>query len=232
MSRYGGSRAKTGSEAAPVPCFQAKKDPFNISNDEYYNPKHISNSQGLSGFDGNVVQHSIPALDLHSPWFPTQLSSSALRHFHRPKLRIRCPRGEQSTGWYSVSSLESYIASKAREREKERANSGGGEVFFMRSPEDLSICDGHLVLAECSEQYPPLLSAIGLATKMKNYYRRSEVPSISPTLNVSSLNVSSLNVSSLNVSSLNVSSLNVSSLNISPLNISLNISLSMWMTFV
>ena len=54
-------------------------------------------------------------------------------------------------------------------------NSGGGEVFFMRTPEDVSVCDGGIVLAEYSEQYPPLISTIGMATKVKNYYRRPEV---------------------------------------------------------
>lgn len=163
------------SDSPQVPQFHSK-DPFNISNDEYYNPKHVSSAQALlSGLDGMVVQHSTPALILYPPWFPTHLSSNALRHWHRPKLRIRCPRGEHSTGWYSVTGLERHIALKAEEREKERALSGGGEVFFMRSPEDLSACDGHLLLAEYSEQYPPVMSAIGLATKVKNYYRRSEV---------------------------------------------------------
>jgi transcription initiation factor TFIID subunit 1 len=159
-----------------VAGFHGKKDPFNISNDEYYNPKHVSNGHSLlSGLEGMVVQHSTPALHLYPPWFPTHLNSSALRHFHRPKLRIRCPRGENSTGWYGVTGLESFLALKAKEREKERTLSGGGEVFFMRHPEDLSSCDGHIVLAEYCEQHPPLMSAIGLATKIKNYYRRSEV---------------------------------------------------------
>ena len=62
-----------------------------------------------------------------------------------------------------------------QEREKERISSGGGEVFFMREPQDLSVCDGNLVLAEFSEQYPPLINNIGMATKIKNYYRRNEV---------------------------------------------------------
>lgn len=76
-----------------------------------------------------------------------------------------------------MTELEKYLTLKAEERERERTLSGGGEVFFMRTPQDLSSCDGHLVLAEYSEQYPPLLSAVGLATKVKNYYRRSEVKS-------------------------------------------------------
>ena len=62
-----------------------------------------------------------------------------------------------------------------QEREKERVNSGGGEVFFMRTPQDLSVCDGNIVLSELSEQYPPLITAIGMATRIKNYYRRPEV---------------------------------------------------------
>ena len=45
----------------------------------------------------------------------------------------------------------------------------------MRNPEDLSACDDHLVLAECCEQYPPVVMATGMATKIKNYYRRPEV---------------------------------------------------------
>ena len=53
--------------------------------------------------------------------------------------------------------------------------SGGGEVFFMRSPEDLTACDGHVTLAEYSEEHPPLVMASGMATKVKNYYRRPEV---------------------------------------------------------
>lgn len=62
-----------------------------------------------------------------------------------------------------------------QERERERVNSGGGEVFFMRTPQDLSVSDGDIALAELSEQYPALISTIGMATRIKNYYRRPEV---------------------------------------------------------
>ena len=185
MTRYGAGRGKGTCDSAQIPCFQSRKDPFNISNDEYYNPKHVTSTQALlSGLDGIVVQHSTPALNLNSSWFPTHLSFNALRHFNRPTLRIRCPRGDTSTGWYSVTSLDQHITYKAKEREKERAASGGGEVFFMRNPEDLSACDGKLVLAEYCEQYPPLMSAVGLATKIKNYYRRSEVCDVRQSLYV------------------------------------------------
>ncbi len=53
----------------------------------------------------------------------------------------------------------------------EREAAGGGEIFFMRTPEDVSGRDGELVLFEFSEEHPPLLSLIGMASKVKNYYK-------------------------------------------------------------
>ena len=57
-------------------------------------------------------------------------------------------------------------------REQERAASGGGEMFFMRTPEDLTGKDGEIILAEYSEEFPPLMMQVGMATKVKNYYKR------------------------------------------------------------
>ncbi len=50
--------------------------------------------------------------------------------------------------------------------------SGGGDMFFMRSAEDLTGKDGELILAEFSEEFPPLINQVGMATKIKNYYKR------------------------------------------------------------
>ncbi len=50
--------------------------------------------------------------------------------------------------------------------------SGGGDMFFMRTAEDLTGRDGDLILAEYSEEYPPLMMQVGMATKIKNYYKR------------------------------------------------------------
>ena len=54
-------------------------------------------------------------------------------------------------------------------RERERVLTGGGEVFFMRSLEDLSATDSHLVLIKYCEEHPPLVMATGMSTKIKNY---------------------------------------------------------------
>ena len=57
-------------------------------------------------------------------------------------------------------------------RESERLASGGGDMFFMRTPEDLTGRDADLILAEYSEEYPPIMMRAGMATKIKNYYKR------------------------------------------------------------
>ena len=57
-------------------------------------------------------------------------------------------------------------------RETERLASGGGDMFFMRTPEDLTGRDGEIVLAEFSEEWPVLMEMVGMGTKIKNYYKR------------------------------------------------------------
>lgn len=54
----------------------------------------------------------------------------------------------------------------------ERLSSGGGDMFFMRTPEDLTGRDGDLILAEYSEEFPPIMMQVGMATKIKNFYKR------------------------------------------------------------
>lgn len=42
----------------------------------------------------------------------------------------------------------------------------------MRTPQDLTGKDGDLILAEYSEENAPLMMQVGMATKIKNYYKR------------------------------------------------------------
>ena len=57
-------------------------------------------------------------------------------------------------------------------REVERQAYGGGEIFFMRTMQDLSGMDGDIIIVEYSEEFPPLMMQVGMATKIKNYYKR------------------------------------------------------------
>ena len=60
----------------------------------------------------------------------------------------------------------------AKQRELERLAAGGGDIFFMRTPDDLSGKDGDLILLEYCEEHPPLLSQVGMSSRLKNYYKR------------------------------------------------------------
>ncbi|OTF75547.1 transcription initiation factor TFIID subunit 1-like protein [Euroglyphus maynei] len=149
-----------------------EKDPYNISNDEYYAQKTTTDATLKSNVGNNLIQHSIPALELRQPFFPTFLSYQRLRAFHRPSLKRYSHGAIADTLPHGVQPLVKHIKRKAKQREQERLASGGGEMFFMRTPEDLTGKDGDLILTEYSEEHPPLIMQIGMATKIKNYYRR------------------------------------------------------------
>lgn len=44
----------------------------------------------------------------------------------------------------------------------ERIASGGGDVFFMRNPEDLTGKDGEIILVEFCEEHPPLMNQVSI----------------------------------------------------------------------
>ncbi|XP_072482934.1 transcription initiation factor TFIID subunit 1 isoform X3 [Notamacropus eugenii] len=135
--------------------------------------KEEPQQQGLRGtFGGNIIQHSIPAVELRQPFFPTHMGPVKLRQFHRPPLKKYSFGALSQPGPHPVQPLLKHIKKKAKMREQERQASGGGEMFFMRTPQDLTGKDGDLILAEYSEENGPLMMQVGMATKIKNYYKR------------------------------------------------------------
>ncbi|GBN17966.1 Transcription initiation factor TFIID subunit 1 [Araneus ventricosus] len=157
---------------SPPPPQSIKKDQFNISNDEYYNPKMTQDTALKPNVGGNLIQHSIPAIELRPPFFPTHMGPLKLKHFHRPPLKRFSHGPVAQPGFHGVVPLLKHIKRKAKLREQEREASGGGEMFFMRTPEDLTGRDGELILAEYAEEHPPLIMQVGMATKIRNYYKR------------------------------------------------------------
>jgi len=148
------------------------KDPFNLSNDEYYNPKLTADVSLSRNLGASIIQHSTPAVELRQPFFPTHVGPIKLRNFHRPPLKRYSHGAMTGPGPHPVLPLLKQIRRKERLREQERLASGGGEMFFMRTCDDLTGRDGELILAEYSEQYPPLMNQIGMALKIRNYYKR------------------------------------------------------------
>ncbi|KAF4794384.1 Transcription initiation factor TFIID subunit 1 [Turdus rufiventris] len=120
-----------------------------------------------------LYQHSIPAVELRQPFFPTHMGPMKLRQFHRPPLKKYSFGALSQPGPHAVQPLLKHIKKKAKMREQERQASGGGEMFFMRTPQDLTGKDGDLILAEYSEENAPLMMQVGMATKIKNYYKRA-----------------------------------------------------------
>ncbi|XP_046733883.1 transcription initiation factor TFIID subunit 1 [Diprion similis] len=159
-------------DAPPPPPKSPDRDPFNISNDSYYMPRSSETTLRLKVGGGNLIQHSTPVVELRAPFVQTHMGPMRLRNFHRPPLK-RYSHGPLShTGPHHVLPLLKHIKKKAKQREQERIASGGGDVFFMRTPEDLTGRDGEIVLIEFSEEHPPLMNQVGMCSKVKNYYKR------------------------------------------------------------
>ncbi|XP_013199879.1 transcription initiation factor TFIID subunit 1 isoform X2 [Amyelois transitella] len=158
-------------DAPPPPPKSPDRDPLNISNDVYYQPK--SQNPRLKVAGGQLIQHSTPVVELRAPFIQTHMGPARLRAFHRPALRKMSYGPLAAPGPHPVQPLLKHIKKKAKQREAERLASGGGDVFFMRTPEDLSGRDGELVLVEFCEEHPPLISQVGMCTKIKNYYKRT-----------------------------------------------------------
>ncbi|KAF7637197.1 Bromo domain-containing protein [Meloidogyne graminicola] len=151
----------------------ADKDPFNLSNDDYYIPKNTAEKTQRSLAGSTGIQHSLPAQNIHPLFFPFLTANSQLRNFHRPKLPGRLIQSLIRGGGAPILSLTRHIRMTNQRRERHISEDGGGfDIFLMREVHDLSGRDGTLLLMEYSEQFPPLLSQTGMASKIRNYYKR------------------------------------------------------------
>uniref|UniRef100_A0A146L8G5 Transcription initiation factor TFIID subunit 1 n=5 Tax=Lygus hesperus TaxID=30085 RepID=A0A146L8G5_LYGHE len=160
-------------EDSPPPTPKSPdRDPFNVSNDSHYQPKSSDTALRLKVSGGNLIQHSTPVVELRAPFVQTHMGPMRLRNFHRPPMKRFSHGTLAHPGPHAVTPLLKHIKKKAKMREQERAASGGGDVFFMRTPEDLSGKDGDLILVEFMEEHPPLINQVGMCTKVKNYYKR------------------------------------------------------------
>lgn len=70
----------------------------------------------------------------------------------------------------TTSSVVLYV--HIQKREQQKLLEGGVDIFPMREIQDLSARDSELLLLEYCEEHPPLLSQPGMASRIKNYYKR------------------------------------------------------------
>ncbi|XP_053696319.1 transcription initiation factor TFIID subunit 1 isoform X2 [Sabethes cyaneus] len=167
-------------DTPPPPPKSPDRDPFNISNDVFYMAKSSEATLKLKVSGGNLLQHSTPVVELRAPFIPTHMGPMKLRMFHRPPMKKYSHGALASINPQPVLPLLKNIKKKAKQRELERIASGGGDVFFMRTPDDLSGRDGELILVEFCEEHPPLMNQVGMATKIKNYYKRKAAKDSGP----------------------------------------------------
>ncbi|XP_035795589.1 transcription initiation factor TFIID subunit 1-like isoform X3 [Anopheles albimanus] len=159
-------------DTPPPPPKSPDRDPYNISNDVFYMAKSTEATLKIKVGGGNLLQHSTPVVELRAPFIPTHMGPMKLRAFHRPPMKKYSHGALASTNPQPVLPLQKHIKKKAKQRELERIASGGGDVFFMRTPDDLTGRDGELILIEFCEEHPPLMNQVGMASKIKNFYKR------------------------------------------------------------
>jgi transcription initiation factor TFIID subunit 1 len=131
----------------------ATSNPYNVSNDRYYEVHAKAKSFRRLAFSHSSIQHATPALMLENPFYRTSMSVEKTRHFHRPIFK---------------RPAEDIVLSALRPAKKRRA-----EVGPPRHLKELSLRDRDpFILLEYSEEYPPLLSNIGMGALIQNYYRK------------------------------------------------------------
>ncbi|KAI9143607.1 hypothetical protein BKA69DRAFT_1060407 [Paraphysoderma sedebokerense] len=134
-------------------------DRFNLSNDNYYDHVYADKATTVSKTLGSLaLQHAVPAVRLARSLYKTYLTKSDLRRFHRPHIRF-------STG-------ETITISKTKLLKKKKIK-GKDPSELMKHVRDLTLRDtAGFVLAEFSEEFPPVMSKPGMASLIYNYYRK------------------------------------------------------------
>lgn len=133
-------------------------DRFNISEDWKNEVKEL---QLIKQTHGQVkLMHSLPAIKLHPTYFNPILPVKEMRSHHR--IQLKFPLNE-SIPFTRVRSS----------KKKKFGEIDPGEM--MRTPKDITLKDtSRYILVEYSEEYPPVMQNIGMASLVYNYYRKKD----------------------------------------------------------
>ncbi|KAG8532623.1 uncharacterized protein KY384_002500 [Bacidia gigantensis] len=150
---------------------------YNISNDDAYDLLKENHQHKIRGMlNTSHVEHSMAAIRLQWPFYKTRLDKQELRAFHRPRLRMN--RQEQ------ISFEKPNFVKRKHTKGKDART-----LFF--NTRDLSLSDNSTaLLLEYSEEFPTMLSNLGMGNKVINYYRkRSTEDSFRPRMDIGELHV-------------------------------------------
>ncbi|KAJ1032210.1 hypothetical protein NDA18_001705 [Ustilago nuda] len=144
---------------------QAEQDPFNLSNDKFYEQTREHRQRVRQTLGKLVVQHAWPAIKLQLPWYKTKLTKNEARSWHRPAMQFPT----------NMPLHFSKTISSKKKKEGAGARKAKDPNEMLRTTRDLTLKDtGPYVLYEYSEEYPPLLSKIGMGSLLVNYYRKKD----------------------------------------------------------
>lgn len=148
-------------------------DKFNISDDWAYELKKNARQDLIRQVVGPaVIEHALPALQLHFQYFKPNHTTKDLRSYHRPAIRF--PLNVD----IRFSRVKVFKKKKAKAKDPSE---------LMKSTKDISLKDTcPYVLLEYSEEYPMVLQNQGMASMIYNYYRKKDekdsfVPKVCPT---------------------------------------------------
>lgn len=160
---------------------------------------HTSNDNLLAAqiprYGSKTIIHSLPAYDLWIPFFPTYLSEEKFRNFHRPKQRhyntgpqARTRRGLKSL---PIKSLTRHIYRRQKQLRinvMKAINNGASrediinKLLLIRKAQDLSAKSGELFFFEYCEEFPPVLSQVGMAANVKTLIQPLETSALNNKL--------------------------------------------------
>lgn len=143
-------------------------DPFNLSNDRFYEMARKGGMKVIRQTLGELdLQHSRPAIKLQLPFYKTRLSKAEARDFHRPGIQF------PSNIPLRFSKVRKEKRSKDELGGKGRSKKDVSQV--LKSTRDLTLKDtSSFVLYEYSEEYPSVLSNLGMGSLLVNYYRKKD----------------------------------------------------------
>ncbi|CAL8140508.1 unnamed protein product [Orchesella dallaii] len=157
--------------------------PFNISNDEYYESRLAEYYQN-SCASQYVLEHPTEVTKLKFPFIVTRLDTDELRNFHRPPIKKYFTGTDTSVRTWKIMSLTRHIQHKNKKIQAViSANNCEKIRQLMSNASDLSGRDSELLLIENCEEYPPLLSQVGMCSNIINYCYRSSMKIRNPASN-------------------------------------------------
>lgn len=133
-------------------------DRYNLSNDHYYEALQEGQIHRVrQTFGLLVIAHSLPVLRLQAPFFKLRQSRTELKSWHRPPLQVPPP-----TETVKFSRLRT---AKKRKQKHSMENPWAAKDITLK---DTAEC----VLVEYCEEYPLVMSNVGMGSVLVNYYRK------------------------------------------------------------